>query len=74
MSGAGANQGMGHGVAFNISVGKIHYNYAPVKNCVHGISNDGICLKCSKCGRKFDFEGSCINLKDFPNRSQSTES
>lgn len=74
MSGAGANEGMGHGVEFNISVGKIHYNYAASQNCVNGISHEGICLKCSKCGRKFDSEGSCINLKDFPNRNQSAES
>ena len=61
MGKAGANEGMGHGVEFNITVGKIHYNYSPSKNCVNGISHEGICIKCGKCGRMFDDEGRCIN-------------
>lgn len=63
MSGAGANEGMGHGIEFNIT-GRIHYNYAPSKDCVNGISHEGICLKCGKCGRIFDSEGLCTNYTD----------
>ena len=70
MSGAGANEGMGHGVEFNI-MGKLHYNYAPYTDCVNRISHNGLCLKCSKCGRRFDSDGSCVNLKDYPNRNQA---
>lgn len=63
MSGAGANEGMGHGVEFNI-MGRFHYNYAPSKNCANNISLNDICLKCGKCGRVFDSEGSCTNYID----------
>ena len=64
MSGAGANEGMGHGVEFNITVEKIRYNYALSKDCINGIFHEGICLKCGKCGRIFDGEGLCTNYTD----------
>ena len=40
-----------------IKLGEIHIDYMTSKECVNPESYFSICVKCGKCGRKFDEHG-----------------
>ncbi|MBQ0146236.1 MAG: hypothetical protein KBS51_03890 [Lachnospiraceae bacterium] len=44
----------------------IFTDYIPCMGCDNIETFGAVCVKCGKCGRRFDEYGNCININDYP--------
>ena len=44
----------------------MHVDYAPCKECNNPDTFGMICVKCGECGRQFNGNGYCTNIREYP--------
>lgn len=44
----------------------IFIDYIPYSECSNNETFGTICVKCGRCGRKFNEYGECVNINDYP--------